>query len=42
MKTSETYRSEIVVRISVWDIMLFIVLFHLTFWPIFFRLVNFQ
>lgn len=35
-------QSEIVVRISFWDILLFIALFHITFWPIFFRLVNFQ
>jgi len=41
-KKVETYRSEIVVRISVKDIAFFLVVFHLTFWPIFFRLANFQ
>lgn len=37
----EVYRSEIVVRISAKDMAFFLAIFHLTFWPIFFRIAGF-
>lgn len=40
-KQVETYRSEIVVRISAKDMAFFLLIFHLTFWPIFFRIGGF-
>jgi hypothetical protein len=33
--------SEIVVRIAIIDMVGFMVIFHLTFWPIFFRIAGF-
>lgn len=41
-KECEVCQSEIMVRLSVKDMVILLCLFHMTFWPIFFRLANFQ